>query len=71
MAKIQFCENNYDQGIEEVIEMLDNDEIEYEVESCLGYCDECAMHPFALVDDEYVEAETPEELYSEIKEMLE
>ncbi len=71
MAKVQFCENNYDQGAEEVIEMLENDEIEYEVDSCLGYCGECAMQPFALVNDEYVDAETPEELYNKIKEMLE
>lgn len=71
MAKIQFCENNYDQGAEQVIEMLENDEIGYEVDACLGYCGECAMQPFALVDDEYVEADSPDELYNKIKEMLE
>ncbi|WP_352420537.1 DUF1450 domain-containing protein [Proteiniborus sp.] len=71
MARVQFCENNYEQGAEEVIQKLENDGIEFEVESCLGYCGECAMEPFALVDDELIEADTPDELYNKIKDILE
>lgn len=69
MAEIKFCENNFPQGAEEVTRMLDNDGIAYEVESCLGFCGDCAVTPYALVDDELVMAETPEELYNLIKKM--
>ncbi len=70
MAEIKFCENNYSQGTEEVTEKLANDGIEFDVEPCLGYCGDCAVGPFALVDDELIQAETPEELYDKIKESI-
>lgn len=71
MARVQFCENNYSQGADEVIEKLQNDGVELEVEDCLGYCDDCEIGPFALVDDELVQTDTPEELYNKIKDILE
>lgn len=70
MASIKFCENNFSHGTEEVINRLKDDNVEFKVEPCLGYCGECAESPFALVDEEYVEAETPEELYDKITELL-
>ncbi len=70
MADIKFCENNFAQGTEEVISRLQEEKIEAEVEPCLGYCGECAEKPFALVNDEYVEAESPEELYDKIIELI-
>lgn len=71
MARVQFCENNYSQGADEVIEKLQNDGIELEVEDCLGYCGDCAVGPFALVDDELIQTDTPEELYNKIKDIIE
>ena len=70
MAEIKFCENNFSQGTEEVTKKLEQDGIEFEVEPCLGYCGDCAVGPFALVDDELVQEETPEELYNKIKESI-
>ena len=70
MAEIKFCENNYDQGAQEVINKLKADGISYEVEPCLGYCGDCAMVPFALVDDEMIQGETPDELYEKIKKLV-
>lgn len=70
MAEIKFCENNFGEGAEQVMEKLKNDGIEFEVESCLGYCGDCAMKPIALVDDELVDAETPDELYDKIKNLV-
>jgi uncharacterized protein YuzB (UPF0349 family) len=70
MAEIRFCENNFGHGTEEVVGKLKNDGASVEVESCLGYCGDCAMGPFALVDDEFIQAESPEELYQKIKELL-
>lgn len=70
MADIKFCENNYAHGTEDVINRLKDDKIVVEVEPCLGYCGECAEKPFALVDDDYIEADSPEELYDKITEIL-
>lgn len=72
MDEVKFCENNFAQGTEEVVDRIENElsEVSVEVEPCLGYCGDCAMAPFALVNDELVQAETPEELYDKIKEEL-
>ena len=46
---------------------LDVDVLEY---GCLGYCGECYMLPFALVNGDLVQAETAEELLDKIKAKL-
>lgn len=66
MKKVQLCENNFSHGTEDIIAKLRNENIDVEVESCLGYCGECAVGPIALVDDELVLADTAEELYESI-----
>ena len=70
MAEIKFCQNNYGQDAEEVISKLKEDGVEPEVKPCLGYCGDCAVGPFALVDDELIQAETPDELYNKIKKQI-
>ncbi|AOT69013.1 DUF1450 domain-containing protein [Geosporobacter ferrireducens] len=70
MAEIKFCENNFGHGTDEIVDKLKNEGIEPEVESCLGYCGDCAVGPFALVDDELVQADTAEELYEKIRAQL-
>lgn len=70
MAEIKFCENNFSQGTEEVTAKLEKDEVAFDVEPCLGYCGDCAVGPFALLDDELIQTETPEELYNKIKESI-
>ncbi len=70
MSKIQFCENNLSHGTEDIVNKLRDKDIDVEVESCLGYCGDCAVGPFALVDDEFVQADTTEELYEMIKDYL-
>jgi uncharacterized protein YuzB (UPF0349 family) len=70
VAEIKFCENNYSQGAEDVIKKLESDGVSLEVESCLGYCGDCAMGPFALVDDDLIQADTPDELYDKIKKLI-
>ncbi|WP_069648862.1 DUF1450 domain-containing protein [Caloranaerobacter ferrireducens] len=71
--KIQFCENNFSFGTDKIIEMLENeidDDIEIEVVSCLGFCDDCSTSPFALINGEIVQADTPEDLFEEIKSYI-
>ncbi|KRQ86336.1 hypothetical protein ABG79_01848 [Caloramator mitchellensis] len=71
MPVIKFCENNFSHGTDEVVEKLKTlDGVEVEVESCLGYCGDCAVGPYALVDDELVQADTADELFEKIKEMI-
>ncbi|MDR7855073.1 DUF1450 domain-containing protein [Tissierella sp.] len=70
MTKIQFCENNFSYGTEEIVNKLRDEDFDVEVESCLGYCGDCAVGPFALVDDELIQADTADELYEMIKEEI-
>lgn len=70
MKQIKFCENNFSQGIEEIVNKLEEEGLDVEVAPCLGYCGDCASGPFALVDDELVTAETPDELYTKINSLL-
>ena len=70
MAHIQFCENNFSHGTEEVVNKLKDENYDLEVESCLGFCGDCAVSPFALVNDELLQADTPSDLYEMIKDYL-
>lgn len=73
MAKIKFCENNFSQGIEELRDRIENEieDVSVKVEPCLGYCGDCAEGPFALVNNEFVQADNIDELYDEIINVLE
>lgn len=72
MRLIEFCVNNMHYGTDEVMRRLeerpDAETLEY---GCLSFCDQCAMEPYALVDGEVVRAETADELYEKIVNMLE
>ncbi len=70
MSTILFCENNFSHGTEEVVNKLREENYDVEVESCLGYCGDCAVGPYALVNDEFIQADSPEELYEMIKNHL-
>lgn len=39
------------------------------MESCLGLCDECAEGPYAVVNDEVVQADDTDELFEKIREI--
>lgn len=45
-------------------------ELTITVEDCLGCCGDCAVGPYALVDDELIQADTTDELYQKIKSMM-
>jgi uncharacterized protein YuzB (UPF0349 family) len=73
MIEIKFCENNFTNGTDVVMSKLKEefDNADISSESCLGYCGDCAMGPFALVNDELVQADSADELYEEIKNIIE
>ena len=56
--------------LEEVVNKLRDEDYDVEVESCLGFCGDCAVGPYALVDDEFIQADTPDDLYEMIKDYL-
>lgn len=72
MTEIKFCENNFGHGTDKLVNRIESElnGVSVEVEPCLGYCGDCAMGPFALVDDELVQAETADELFNKIKEQV-
>jgi len=72
MTEIKFCENNFTFGTEETMKKLKGNfsDADVSVESCLGYCGDCAVGPYALVNDELIQAETADELYEKIKSMM-
>lgn len=70
MTEIKFCDNNFSQGIEDIVNKLKDEGLNVEVEPCLGYCGDCAVGPFALVNDELIQSATPDELYSKIKSLI-
>ena len=72
MNTIQFCENNFVHGTGEVVEKLRQNypNSSIAVESCLGYCDDCAIGPYAFVDGELVQADSADDLYELIIERI-
>ena len=69
---VEFCTRNYFLGTEKIKEQLEED-AEFDVleSDCTGHCERCMLTPFGLVEGEYVEADTPENLLKRIKEKAE
>lgn len=70
--RIQFCENNFQYGTEEVKARLmeEFDEADIEVFPCLAMCEECAEGPYAIVNDEVIQADSSEELFQQLRNMI-
>lgn len=70
--EVKFCENNFTFGTDETVEYLkeNHKDIEVTIEGCLGYCGDCAVGPYALVDDEMIQADTADELLKKIENMI-
>ena len=60
---IEFCASNIGHGIDKLMQKLeqnpDFDVIEY---GCLNNCGQCYLAPFAMLNGEIIEADSPEEL---------
>ncbi len=70
---VEFCASNVSSYTQSVVDALENDpELDVDVleYGCLGYCGECYMQPFALVNGNLVQAQTADELLSKIKSKL-
>ncbi|KGE20815.1 YuzB family protein [Paenibacillus wynnii] len=60
---IEFCASNLGHGTDKLMHKLeqnpDYDVIEY---GCLNNCGQCYLSPFAMLNGEIIEADSPEEL---------
>ncbi|MCB2289913.1 YuzB family protein [Clostridium sp. CS001] len=72
MTEIKFCENNFTFGTEETMKKLKENfsNVDVSAEGCLGYCGDCAVGPYALVNDEMIQADTADELFEKIKNII-
>ncbi|WZL72458.1 DUF1450 domain-containing protein [Clostridiaceae bacterium 35-E11] len=72
MKNIKVCENNYGYGTNDVLDKIkaENPNIQIDTATCWGYCDDCAIGPYIFLNDEMIQADTPEELYEKINEAL-
>lgn len=69
---VEFCINNLTPDVEEVKEALEqDDEIDVMTYSCLGNCSECYVRPYALVDGEFIAADTGPDLLQAIYDAIE
>lgn len=68
---IEFCASNLHEGMEDLIARLEkNPDIDVVEYGCLGYCGECYLSPYALVNGEAVFAETAEKLEQAIADKI-
>jgi uncharacterized protein YuzB (UPF0349 family) len=69
---IEFCASNMHHGTDRIMKRLEeNPELEVIEYGCLGNCGECYLFPFAMVGGEIVAAQTADELYDRIMEVVE
>ncbi|MRN56520.1 YuzB family protein [Paenibacillus monticola] len=64
---IEFCASNLGHGTEQLMNKLEQN-LEYDVMEygCLNNCGQCYLSPFAMVNGEIIEAESPLELEAAI-----
>lgn len=72
MTEIKFCENNFTFGTEETMKKLKEkySNADVSIEPCLGYCSDCAVGPYALVNDEMIQSDTADELFEKIENII-
>ncbi|QDX91277.1 DUF1450 domain-containing protein [Brevibacillus laterosporus] len=72
-ALVEFCSSNVISYTKTVIDALENDpdlDVDVVEYGCLGHCGECYMQPFALVNGDFITAETTDSLLTLIKQKI-
>lgn len=70
---VEFCASNVASYTQTVVDALENDpdlDVDVLEYGCLGYCGECYMEPFALVNGKLVQAPSAEALLDKIRKEL-
>ncbi|MGN7943065.1 DUF1450 domain-containing protein [Virgibacillus sp. 6R] len=74
-TKISFCTNNLDRFYSDADfstfnTFLNDKRIEYKEYECQSKCKECKAAPYAVIDGEFVSADSPDELLKSMKSMI-
>jgi len=72
-ALVEFCSSNVISYTKTVMDALENDpdlDVDVVEYGCLGHCGECYMQPFALVNGDFITAETTDSLLTLINEKI-
>ncbi|WP_238653567.1 YuzB family protein [Paenibacillus piscarius] len=68
---IEFCASNIGHGTEPLkLKLEQNPEYDVVEYGCLNNCGQCYLQPFAMVDGEIIEADSPEELEKAIEAFI-
>lgn len=73
IKKVEVCVSNLSLGSDEVLRRVEQyfPEVKVYRWGCLGYCHLCFQKPAVLIDDEtYIQGETPEDLWEQVKALL-
>lgn len=73
VQKLEVCVSNLELGSQEVWDRVKAQfpDIRLKRWGCLGYCHRCIHVPYVLLNDtEYIEAETPEELFQKVVDFI-
>ncbi|MBD7937774.1 MULTISPECIES: DUF1450 domain-containing protein [Cytobacillus] len=70
---IEFCEKNLDRFYTDEDfalfgPFLSSKEVSYKQYECQSHCKQCKKSPYAIVNGEFIQCETPSELLSQMKE---
>lgn len=74
--KIDFCEKNLDRFVTNDLfsqyqSLLNKRNIIYKEYECQNKCKECKKSPYAIVDGNFIDAESSEELLDKLKQLYE
>jgi uncharacterized protein YuzB (UPF0349 family) len=74
-AKIEFCQRNLEQFLQEenfaaYNEFLSSKSVSYKEFECQSRCKECRLSPYAIVNGDFVTAEDSDELLKKMAEYL-
>ncbi|OCA85731.1 hypothetical protein A8F94_12720 [Bacillus sp. FJAT-27225] len=73
---VEFCEKNLDRFLSEenladYQKFLNGKQVSYKEYECQSHCRECKLSPYALVDGQYVSAESSGDLLVKLKKLAE
>ncbi len=62
---VKFCSHNLRFGLERTFKLINENHPDWfiDLNTCWGKCGQCASDPYALVDDDMIIADSPEELF--------
>ncbi|WP_102262417.1 DUF1450 domain-containing protein [Mesobacillus jeotgali] len=74
-AKIEFCQRNLEQFLQEenypdYNEFLSRKNVEYKEFECQSRCKECRMSPYAMVNGDFVTSENSDALLKKMAEYI-